>query len=104
MNPIPLNPFTLPGPIHTGLVCLYKIKKICSKILAEKNQERSITSLDIGTKKDIISLLIKARKAGAQQQESSRIMSYQISDKDISDQIVLCDLFSQELLLRRWFS
>jgi hypothetical protein len=84
------------------MCCIHKLRKIYTKILAEKTQEINATALDNESKKDIVRLLLNSRKAEAQQQDSSNLKttSYQISDKDILDQIV-CDVFYQELLLKK---
>lgn len=70
---------------------MHKIKIISRQILDEKLKESAVTAGDMHTKKDIMSLLVKARKAeeeAANGAEKSSGAAYRMSDDMMMNQVV----------------
>ncbi|KAF5344892.1 hypothetical protein D9758_011593 [Tetrapyrgos nigripes] len=82
------------------LDCMHRIKDVSTRILAQKLQEAGgLDSADTSTKKDIMSLLVRARKAEEEAREKEKaklgmgvaaagVESYRMSDKEMMDQVL----------------
>jgi len=79
--------------------CMHRIKTVSAKILANKLEEaEGLNSYDTTAKKDIMSLLVRARKAEEESREKERSKlgmgapagpePYRMSDKEMMDQVV----------------
>ena len=62
---------------------MYTIKKISTELLREKMND-SITVSDMDAKRDIMSILVRARKAGLEKDKTA----YTMSDKAMVEQVV----------------
>lgn len=69
---------------------MYIIKKVSAQMLKEKMEDSAVTVNDINAKRDIMSILVRARKADLDKDSSS----YAMSDKAMMDQVVSFLLFS----------
>lgn len=63
---------------------MHKIKRISALILKEKMSDTAVTVSDTGAKRDIMSLLVRARKADLEKDNTV----YTMSDKAMMDQVV----------------
>jgi hypothetical protein len=87
-----LTCFNTTGPVHAVVDCMHRIKQVCLNILAEKIQEEHVTTPDIEPKKDLMSLLMRARQSETKQQDSPGVASYQMNDDNIVQQMA-CSFF-----------
>lgn len=71
----------LPAPVSILLGSMHRIKAISAKMLAEKMADSGVSTSDMDTKRDIMSLLVKARITDTEE-------SYKMSDKAMMDQVV----------------
>lgn len=63
---------------------MHKIKHISALILKEKTSDTAVTVSDTEAKRDIMSLLVRARKADLEKDDTV----YTMSDKAMMDQVV----------------
>ncbi|TFK73628.1 cytochrome P450 [Pluteus cervinus] len=78
-----LEKFDALAPISPMLDSMYTIKKISAKMLQEKIQDSSVAISDMEAKKDIMSLLVRARKA-----DLEKGGDHAMSDKAMMDQVL----------------
>jgi hypothetical protein len=65
---------------------MYRIKRVSATILREKMQDMTVTVSDMNAKRDIMSLLVRARKADLDKDKGV----YAMSDQAMMDQVVSC--------------
>jgi hypothetical protein len=83
---------------------MHRIKAISKTMLDEKLVDAAVPADDMHTKKDIMSLLVKARKAETMAQEKSMMageavpggLGYTMSDEMIMNQVVSTLPFSKD--------
>jgi hypothetical protein len=63
---------------------MYRIKRVSAAILREKTQDTTVAVSDMNTKRDIMSLLVRARKADLDKDKGV----YAMSDRAMMDQVV----------------
>lgn len=63
---------------------MYRIKRVSEAILREKMQDTAVVASDMDTKRDIMSLLVRARKADLDKDKGV----YAMSDQAMRDQVV----------------
>lgn len=63
---------------------MHRIKKISAVMLEEKMRDSAVASSDMDAKRDIMSLLVRGRRADAEQEKGG----YTMSDKAMMDQVV----------------
>jgi hypothetical protein len=90
--------WSLKERIATLLTCMHTIKSVSQNLLNEKLEDSALaaSSDDMNSKKDIMSLLVKARKAedDAQELEKSAFTevpaapAYRMTDRMLMDQVV----------------
>lgn len=73
------------APILITLDSMHKIKRISAQMLEEKMKDSAVAMSDTDAKRDIMSLLVRARKAESEQEKGV----YTMSDKAMMDQVVL---------------
>jgi hypothetical protein len=69
---------------------MHRIKKVSAQMLEEKIADATVTVSDTATKRDIMSILVRARIA-------DKDGGYRMSDRAMMDQVVrglfICDIF-----------
>jgi len=65
---------------------MYRIKRVSAAILHEKMQDMIVPVSDMNAKRDIMSLLVRARKADLDKDKGV----YAMSDQAMMDQVVSC--------------
>ncbi|TFK57629.1 cytochrome P450 [Heliocybe sulcata] len=79
----------LTSPLTTMVGTVRHIREICAKILATKIAETSVVgALDTASKKDIMSLLLKARASEDKQKSQASASSYRMSDRELIEQML----------------
>jgi hypothetical protein len=76
---------------------MYRIRKISVKMLEEKMKDSSLVLNDSDAKRDIMSILVRARKAELDGGKGG----YAMSDRAMMDQVVGCNFVYQPLRLKR---
>lgn len=74
---------TSTAELSTMVESMYTIRKISTEMLQEKIND-SITVPDVDAKRDIMSILVRARKADREKNKTA----YTMSDKAMLDQVV----------------
>lgn len=69
------------APAYTLIDAMYKVKKISARMLKEKLADTAVTADDTAAKRDIMSLLVRARTA-------EKGAGYHMSDAAMMDQVV----------------
>lgn len=72
------------APLSVTLDSMHKIKRISAQMLEEKMKDSAVALSDTDAKRDIMSLLVRARKAESEQQKGV----YTMGDKAMMDQVV----------------
>ncbi|GLB37392.1 putative cytochrome p450 [Lyophyllum shimeji] len=72
------------APIAVLLDSMHRIKQISATILAEKMRDSPVTSSDTEAKRDVMSLLVRARKADMEKDKGA----YAMSDNAIMEQVL----------------
>ncbi|KIY66762.1 cytochrome P450 [Cylindrobasidium torrendii FP15055 ss-10] len=75
------------NPGHTMINCMNRIKRVSADLLAEKVADASLVS-DNDSKKDIMSILVRARKAGMEKKPGSAADDYVMTDQEMMDQVL----------------
>ncbi|KDQ54866.1 hypothetical protein JAAARDRAFT_181568 [Jaapia argillacea MUCL 33604] len=83
---------SLLAPAATTIESMYRIKSISQRILTERLSEAQSSAVnlehDMQAKKDIMSLLVRARLAGDQANKGSGVKGYRMSDGAVMDQVL----------------
>lgn len=74
--------------IETLIDAMHRIKNISSTILRDKLQDSSVALSDTDAKRDIMSLLVHARKENRDKNDGG----YAMSDLEMVDQVVCAEL------------
>ncbi|KAL0960786.1 hypothetical protein HGRIS_005807 [Hohenbuehelia grisea] len=74
--------FLAPGGI--AIDSMHRIKKISAQMLEEKLADSAVAAADTAAKRDIMSLLVRARKAEMEQEKAG----YAMSDQQMMDQVL----------------
>lgn len=90
---IVLPTFIAPGTVL--IESMYRIRRISSQILADKIHDSGVTAADLATKKDIMSIMVRARKGDEDAEASGekggvKENTYKLSDEALVDQVVSC--------------
>ena len=98
MSELPRSPFTFTETAHSfGHLCpsqdqistligsMYEIRKLSKKMLEDKFKETTVHGSDTDAKRDIMSILVRARKAD---QEGRAGEQYTMNDQAMMDQVV----------------
>lgn len=69
-----------------------RIRRISRQILADKIHDSGVTAADLSTKKDIMSIMVRARKGDEDAEEKGEAKNgvYKLSDEALVDQVVSC--------------
>lgn len=74
-----------------------RIRRISRQILADKIHDSGVTAADLSTKKDIMSIMVRARKGDEDAEEKGEPQAkhgvYKLSDEALVDQVVSCIRF-----------
>lgn len=73
-----------PTPLREVIDSMYRIKRVSEAILREKMQDTAVVASDMDTKRDIMSLLVRARKADLDKDKGV----YAMSDQAMRDQVL----------------
>lgn len=69
-----------------------RIRRISAQILADKIHDSGVTAADLSTKKDIMSIMVRARKGDEDAEEKGEAKDsggvYKLSDEALVDQVV----------------
>lgn len=80
----------VPAPVGILMRSMYRIKKISAQILEEKMQDAAVNLDDSAAKRDIMTLLVRARTA-------EKGEGYRMSDASMMDQVVSRSNFVQAI-------
>ncbi|KAG6877827.1 hypothetical protein C0993_003489 [Termitomyces sp. T159_Od127] len=73
------------GAVSNLIDSMYRIKRVSAKILHQKMEESAVVVSDTEAKRDIMSLLVRARKADLDKDKTV----YAMSDRAMMDQVTL---------------
>jgi len=76
--------FSCLGNLAVIIDSMHQIRQISKRMLEEKLRESHATEMDGGRRKDIMSLLVRARKENLENEPSG----YSLSDEALTDQVV----------------
>lgn len=87
------------APAATLMDSMYRIRRVSALMLREKMEESVIALSDTDAKRDIMSLLVRARKMDMEKQRIGGVGGgYAMSDREMMDQVVGILLESRMLM------